>query len=129
MAVLARARHPGFWPFLAWAATGAGLAVAIAGVLTIGVFVLPVVIVAVAVLVRWHGSRNASAIGLLSGLGVIPLFIAYLNRGGPGMVCTTSATGQTCTGEWSPWPFAAAGILLIAAGVIGYQLLRTRRAR
>jgi hypothetical protein len=50
--------------------------------------------------------------GLIAGAGVLPLVIAWLNRSGPGNVCTPGE----CTEEWSPWPWLAAGVVLIAVG-------------
>jgi len=54
----------------------------------------------------------------LSGAGVLPLVVAWLNRDGPGDVCRTWADGQSCTEEWSPWPWLAAGVALVAAGIV-----------
>jgi hypothetical protein len=59
----------------------------------------------------------------------MPLLVAYLNRGGPGNVCTTTATSQSCTTEWSPWPWLAAGLLLVAAGAVTFAWLRARLRR
>ena len=124
-----RDRYKATGPFLAWMAAGALLGVALAGVATIGLLILPLAVVAVTALVLWPKGRNASAFGVLAGLGAVPLYIAYLNRGGPGTVCTTTATGGGCSGEWSPWPFLAAGVLLIGAGAALFWLLRWRHAR
>lgn len=109
--------RPGIWPFLAWAAVGAGFVLAALTVLSIAVFVLPPAIAALIVLLRWHGSRNATAVGLLSGAGVVSLYVSYLNRDGPGTVCSTTATAQACTTEWNPWPWFVIGVVLVAAGL------------
>jgi hypothetical protein len=114
------------WPFLAWAAVGAGACLALLAVLTIGIFVLPLVIVATVALLTWRKGRTIAAVGVVAGLGLVPLYVAYLNRGGPGNVCSTSAGGQSCSTEWSPWPWLAAGLLLIALGVGAFVLLRSR---
>lgn len=120
---------PGVWPFLAWLAVGAGFCLAVASIPTIGVFVLPVVIVALIALLSWRGSRNGSAAGAISGLGTVPIYIAYLNRSGPGTVCaTTAGGGQECSAEWSPWPFLATGLLLVVAGLVLFAWLRRRAA-
>jgi hypothetical protein len=97
-------------PFLAWA----------------GIFVLPVVATATIVLLRWPAGRTMAALGLISGLGLPLLYIAYLNRGGPGQICVTTASGQSCDMEWNPWPWLAAGTFLAVAGVAAFAALRSR---
>ena len=87
------APRPRIWPFFAWAALGAGMCLSLLAVLSIGLFVVPLVIGGLIALLVWPGSRTSAALGVISGLGLVPLFVAYLNRGGPGDVCTTSATG------------------------------------
>jgi len=114
------------WPFLAWAAVGAGACLTLLTVFTIGIFVLPLVIAATVTLLRWRGGRTVTAVGVISGLGLVPLYVAYLNRGGPGDVCSSAAAGQICTTEGSPWPWFAAGVALIIAGVAAFALLRSR---
>jgi hypothetical protein len=114
------------WPFLAWAAVGAGTCLAFLTAFTIGIFVMPLVIAATITLLRWRGGRTVTAVGVISGLGLVPLYVAYLNRGGPGDVCSTSTGGQICITEWSPWPWFTAGVALIALGVAAFALLRSR---
>jgi hypothetical protein len=121
------APRPRIWPFFAWAALGAGMCLSLLAVLSIGLFVVPLVIGGLIALLVWPGSRTSAALGVISGLGLVPLFVAYLNRGGPGDVCTTSATGgQSCTTEWSPWPWLGAGLALVALGAVAFGLLRAR---
>jgi hypothetical protein len=120
------APRPRIWPFFAWAAVGAGACLALLGVLSIGLFVLPLVLAALIALLLWPGGRTVAALGAVSGLGLVPLFVAYLNRGGPGNVCTTTATSQSCTTEWSPWPWLGAGLALVALGAVAFGLLRAR---
>ena len=115
--------RPLVWPFFAWAAVGAGACVAVLSVPSIGVFVAPPVIAAAVFLLRWPRSRTTAMFGAASGLGLVLLYVAYLNRGGPGDVCSTTASGQSCVTEWSPWPWLAAGIALFAFGVAAFVLL------
>jgi hypothetical protein len=111
-----------------WAAVGAGAATGALTALTIGLFVLLATAVLAAVLVRYAGVRLAGP-GVLTGAGLMPLYVGYLNRGGPGMVCTTAAASGSCVQEWSPWPWVAAGLWLVAAGVaLGVLRCRTRQA-
>lgn len=96
---------------------GATWVVTVLGVLSIGIFVLPVAITLTVVL----ATRRTSSVGLpgiISGVGLPLLYIAYLNRGGPGNVCTKSALGESCTQEWSPWPWLAFGMALLAVGIV-----------
>ena len=112
--------------FLAWAAVGIGTALGVVGILTIGIFVLPVTGV-LAVLLAWRGSRQLAGPGMLTGLALIPLWVGYLNRAGPGMICTTTATGGSCTQEMSPWPWVTIAIALAGAGA-GLAIAAMRRS-
>lgn len=115
--------------FALWALAGAGAVLSVLTVLTIGVFVLPATVVLAALLV-WRGDRRLAAPGLLAGMALVPLYIGYLNRGGPADVCVTTATSQTCTQELSPWPWLAAAAALAAASawLAGRPAGRERRA-
>lgn len=112
--------------FLAWALVGAGWVFGLLGALTIGVFVLVATIALAAVLLARPATRNRNAVGMISGGGVVLLYIAYLNRGGPGDVCTTTGTGSACSPEWSPWPFLAVGVALVVGGIVLARLTRGR---
>jgi hypothetical protein len=119
----ARDPNNGVGAFLAWAATGACLGAGLLTAPTIGLFLFFPAAIAATVLI-WRGRVGIATVGTVSGLGLISLAIAYLNRGGPGQVCTTTATSQSCTTEWSPWPWLAAGIMLITAGLALFLALR-----
>ena len=124
---MAYARASSWVGFTAWFVVGAGYALGFLAIMTIGLFVLVAASVAAMLLVfRLHRAGN-QLFGLVSGLGTPVLWVAYLNRGGPGDVCTSGGGGsQTCTEEWAPWPFLLAGLLLLAAGVVAFQLDRRR---
>jgi len=115
--------QPPIWLFLAWTAVGAGACFALLSLLSIGVYVALPVLAATVLLLRWQRGGDAAMFGAISGAAVVLLYIAYLNRGGPGEVCVTTASSQTCTTEWSPWPWFGAGIALFAAGVAAFALL------
>lgn len=118
---------PSWWTFFAWPVVGAALAVSVLGAMTIGLFVLPFAIAGLLALLKWGGNRK-SGVGVISGLGLPFLYIAYLNRGGPGMVCgATSNGGQECTQEWSPWPWLIIGVVLVALGVTLFIRSRSER--
>ena len=115
------------WPwFVAWALVGASFSVAVLGALTIGLFVLPVAAGATLVLVTRRGAPSGLP-GLVSGLGLPLLWVAYLNRSGPGTVCTSAPDGASqCVDEWSPWPWVAVGLVLVVCGLVVFVRLRRR---
>lgn len=93
---------------LPWAGVGALLCRAVLGALTIGIVVLSVAIGA-SVALATHREMTGGVAGIGSGLGFPFLYVAYLNRMGPGAVCMAAGGGgQQCTDEWSPWPWVAA---------------------
>jgi hypothetical protein len=114
-------RRPRYASFVAWAIVGAGAGLALLTALTIGPLLLVAVVVASVVLMRRPGGVGEGVNGLVSGVGVPLLTIAYLNRDGPGRVCETSATEQTCSTEWSPWPWLVVGVVLVAGGVLLFR--------
>jgi hypothetical protein len=82
---------------------------------SVGMFVVPVALATTAFVAK--RSNGLGAFGFVSGLGIPLLYVAYLNRRGPGDVCTTHPGGQSCAQEWSPWPWLAAAVLLIGIGL------------
>ena len=107
--------------FVAWTAVGAGACLALLTLLTIGPFVLVAVVAALAVLIPRRDKVAHGVTGLLSGAGLLLLYVAYLNRDGPGEVCRSSATQQSCTSEWSPSPWLVVGLVLVAGGVLLFR--------
>ncbi|GGJ61472.1 hypothetical protein [Streptomyces brasiliensis] len=106
------------WPwFCAWLTVGAVGSLSLLTVLTVGLYLLPVAVLAAGLLASRRGS-SAGLSGGISGLGLPLLYVAFLNRGGPGTVCTTTATGQSCTDEYNPWLWLTAGIALLIAGIV-----------
>jgi hypothetical protein len=103
--------------FALWAIVGAGGVLGVLTAPTIGLFVLAATVVLAAVLV-WQRRVWLAGPGILTGLGLLPCYIAYLNRGGPGVVCTISAIGGSCTQEWSPWPWLGVGLCFVVAGAV-----------
>jgi hypothetical protein len=106
--------------FAAWLLIGAGYAFSLLGAASIGLFVLPLPVLATILLAR-RQHANSGLPGLISGLGIPLLYVAYLNRAGPGTICTTiTSGGQDCNDEWSPWPWLAAGTILLALGAAAF---------
>jgi hypothetical protein len=109
--------------FFAWAAVGAGVALAVSA---LGVFAVPLALLAAATLVVTHHSGR-SAFGIPAGMGLLSLYVAYVQRQGPGTVYWHTATSSGSAQYLDPRPWLAAGVLLVAAGVGGF-VWRPRRA-
>jgi hypothetical protein len=94
----------GFW---VWSLVGAALAI---GLVSLGpILLLPVF--AVVVLMASNDGIRASAFGLLTGVGLVSLFIAHLHRDGS---------------DLDPRPWLVIGLVLVAAGVICHTLRSAR---
>jgi hypothetical protein len=107
--------------FWAWAVVGGAVAfslVSFLGVLTLVPAVLVGFIVSRRYPVNWFG--------VVSGIGVPLLVIAYLQRQGPGTTCTRTATGVSCDQHLNPVPWLVVGLLFLAAGVVGHAWRRER---
>ncbi len=118
-----RTEPPAWGWYLAWAIVGAGVALSLLAVMTIGIFIAPFVGLAGLALCRRPRARSA-ATGLIFGLAVPVLWVAWLNHDGPGNVCTTTPTSQSCVEEYSPWPFLALAVALVTAALAASVLLR-----
>jgi hypothetical protein len=116
----------GAW-FVAWAIVGVGAALALLGAMTIGLFVAPVVGLAVVLLLRAKGSTSGVA-GVLAGAAVPFWWVAYLNREGPGEICHANSGGTECTQEWSPWPWLVIGVVMVVVSVALFVRSARRRA-
>jgi hypothetical protein len=115
--------------FAAWLIIGAGYALSLLGAASIGLLVLPLPVLATILLAR-RQQASSGLPGLISGLGVPLLYVAYLNRAGPGTICTTiTGGGQECTDEWSPWPWLAAAVILLGLGLAAFIARQRHRHR
>ena len=110
--------------FFAWAAVGSGFAL---GISALGVFTVPVALLLTVLLVlRHHADR--SALGILAGVGLLALSVAYVQRKGPGTVSWHTATASGADEYLDPRPWLAAGILLVAVGVVAFFWRERRRS-
>lgn len=117
-------RHP--WAYLLWIVVGGLLAFGFAGILTVGIFVIPIALVLGVIGLIIPASRSYSVLSCLIGMGAVAVYLAWLNRGGPGTVCESRLDSLVCVDQWSPWPFLAAGVALILTGI--WLPLRLSRA-
>jgi hypothetical protein len=102
--------------FIAWMLVGAGYALGLLSVLSIGAYVLLITVVATFVLATRAGNRVGLP-GLVSGLSLPLFYVAY----------TTTATSQTCSDQWSPWPWIVVAILLLVSGCVWFAMAKRRR--
>jgi hypothetical protein len=112
--------------FVLWALVGAGACLAVLGILTIGIFVAPVVVALAWLLLRTRGA-DRSVVGAVSGVSLMLFFVAWENREGPGVVCTVHASSTECAERWNPWPWLVVGLVFLSTGVTGFYLLGRRR--
>jgi 4-amino-4-deoxy-L-arabinose transferase-like glycosyltransferase len=109
----------GRW-FWAWVLLGFAAAI---GFVSLGVLVVvPAAVVAGAMASR--PSIRSSAFGVLTGMGLLLLFVAWLQRAGPGTTCWHTASASGCDEHLNPLPWLAAGLALTAAGFVGHARRR-----
>lgn len=119
MFVLTRSRRAhtagcaGFW---SWAILGAAAAVS---VLIFGVPALAVFGLAGALLASRRRLGRVT-LGFVSGMGAPLLYVAWLNRSGPGMTCWQTATATGCDQHLDPLPWLLIGMALFIGGVVAY---------
>ena len=102
--------------FWAWALLGCAVGF---GAVSLGAFVLlPVAIIGVLMASRRSISR--SAFGFLTGVGALLLYVAWLQRAGPGTTCWHTGTESGCDEHLNPLPWLVVGLLLFSGGVVGF---------
>ena len=101
---------------MAWVGVGIGFAL---GVSALGVFALPLALAATVLLIVFHHA-DRSALGILAGIGLLSLYVAYVQRKGPGTVTWHTSTASGSDQYLDPWPWLIVGILLVAIGVAAF---------
>jgi hypothetical protein len=96
--------------FLAWVLYGAAGALAVAGALTIGPVAAVVVIGALYPLLVWSRGRPGVWTGVVSGAGLLALYVAHV-------------------GGLLPWLFWVVGVAGVVSGVVLFSALRRRAGR
>jgi hypothetical protein len=116
----------GVGAFLGWVLLGAGVGAGFGLGILGGLFVALALLVLAGVLVARQGLRPAQ-LGVVTGLGALPLAIAWLNRRGPGQYCSEGVTGASaCVLQSNPWPYVLVGVVVVVVGVVLFR--RVRRA-
>jgi hypothetical protein len=100
-----------FWAWTAIGATGA------LGLISLGPIALGPALIAGAAISRSHSARR-SAFGLLAGAGLLSLFVAYVQRDGPGTTCWHTASASGCDQHLNPIPWLVVGLVLVVGAVL-----------
>jgi len=109
-------RSDGWGWFFVWALFGTSWA--LASVSLGPLLLIPTALLGV-FLWRWRPAARRSAFGLLTGAGVLLLYIAWLQRDGPGTTCRPiPGPGIQCDQHLNPLLWLVIGIVLVVAGVI-----------
>ena len=111
-----RAHLAGCGWFWAWALLGCAGALA---ALSLGPILLAPVI-AIAWLMESRSSIRRSAFGLLSGAGALLLYVAWVQRAGPGTTCWHTAPASGCSQHLNPLPWLLIGLAMLIGGVVAY---------
>jgi hypothetical protein len=114
-------RHPRHWVaclwFWAWTIVGAIGAV---GLVSLGPIALGPALILGGALSTSQSARR-SGWGLLAGAGLLSLFVAYIQRQGPGTTCWHTATAGGCDQHLNPTPWLVIGLLLFIGAIVLQQ--------
>ncbi|HEY8647109.1 MAG TPA: hypothetical protein VIL77_14660 [Gaiellaceae bacterium] len=106
----------------AWVIVGCALALGVIS-FAIGPLVLvPAALVAALMVSRPQARRGAY--GALIGVGLLLLFVAYVNRDGPGTTCWQHGTTMGCGEHLNPLPWLFLGLAFVVGGFVAYRLRR-----
>ena len=114
--------------FLGWCVAGAAGCFGVLSLPSVGPFVLLGTLLLCAWLWSVFGVGRALG-GCLTGAALPLLYVAWLNRDGPGDVCTSTPTSRTCAEEMSPWPLVVAAVVLVVVGIVVFGRPRGRVSR
>jgi hypothetical protein len=110
--------------FLVWVGVGVGFAL---GVSVVGIIAVPLALAVTLALVRF-GHADHSALGVPVGVGLLALYVAYVQRRGPGTVYWHTSTASGSDQYLDPRPWLVAGILLVLVGVATFVWRERRRS-
>jgi hypothetical protein len=95
------------------------------GVSVVGIIAVPLALVATVLLVVFRHADH-SAFGIPVGVGLLALYVAYVQRRGPGTVSWHTSTASGTDQYLDPRPWLVAGIVLVVLGV-AFFVWRERR--
>ena len=102
--------------FWVWALLGCAAAV---GAVSLGVLVLAPVALVGALMVSRPTIRR-SAYGFVTGVGALVLYVAWVQRAGPGTSCWQTATASGCDQHLNPLPWLLVGIPMFVGGIVAH---------
>jgi hypothetical protein len=109
-------RSSGWGWFFVWVLLGSAAAL---GTVSLGPLLLfPVA--AFGVILWSRPSVRRSAFGLLTGAGTLLLYVAWVQRDGPGTTCWHTATEAGCDQHLNPLPWLLMGIALFVGGAVAH---------
>jgi hypothetical protein len=111
--------------FWIWALVGSGAALGAVSFAIGPLLWLPVLVVTI--VMASSPQIRRSAFGLLTGMGALCLFVAWVQRRGPGEVCWQKGMSSGCDQYLDPRPWLAVGIVLVIAGIAAHAV-RARRS-
>ena len=93
----------------------------------LGLIAVPLALAGTVLLIVFrHADR--SALGILVGMGLLSLYVAYVQRRGPGTVYWHTATASGSDTYLDPRPWLVAGIALVAVGLATFLWGERRRS-
>ena len=99
-----------------WVAVGAFGCLSVLALLSIGWMFA--ILTAAALVLAILLTRGRGVGGLVLGVALPLAWVGWMNRQGPGEVCTSTSTGTQCVEMFNPWPFLAVAALLAALGIV-----------
>ncbi len=109
-------RRGGWGWFLVWALLGSAAAL---GTVSLGPLLLIPVVAACAYLWTRPTARRP-VFGLICGTGALLLYVAWVQRAGPGTTCWHTATGGGCDQHLNPLPWLVVGVALVITGFVAH---------
>jgi hypothetical protein len=118
------AARPSWGAFAVWTVAGVAFGFSLVVIPSLAAILLVVALVMGILRPALFGS----AVGSLAGVGLMSVYIAFVQRQGPGTVCWQTATASGCDEYLDPRPWLVAGLAMIVIAVV-VQATRRRRVR